>query len=486
MRGTTEMRSTAFAGVVFGALLSACSSSNAPADAAVDAYRSARTTFRAIPAANAVEVSNEFLRDGEQDFFYETWGMEAYPLYPPTDFVRTLMRDDPMFGDQLSRFGMLRDPNDEFPIGLKPGTRNPGRLHETCSGCHAARLPDGRIWSGAPNTGFDFEGLRRALHERWVAAGNEPYSAPEELRRQGLCGPGRTRADGHEDPVVIALDYPAIYDLGLRRALNYAGTGRDARSEILLSLFGSGLGAPNPETTVAPFPAVETLAPFVAYFSSRKPPPAPQRDAALVERGRAVFEREKCGSCHASDVAMQSVTPHRRGERELVPGEDPMFPRGSIATDKARFELVAGFDESAEITSDAGVQDASLTTLHDGGTPDAGASAGALDASVVDPIDMYRDYILFITRYQLGIGSSTGYRQLDLRGVWQSAPYLHNGSVPTLDALLRPASSRPSTFQRGSYTVTTNERGFTNVGHEFATAMSDADRAAIIAYLETL
>jgi hypothetical protein len=30
--------------------------------------------------------------------------------------------------------------------------------------------------------------------------------------------------------------------------------------------------------------------------------------------------------------------------------------------------------------------------------------------------------------------------------VWATAPYLHNGSVPTIDDLLRPAAERPRSF----------------------------------------
>jgi hypothetical protein len=41
-----------------------------------------------------------------------------------------------------------------------------------------------------------------------------------------------------------------------------------------------------------------------------------------------------------------------------------------------------------------------------------------------------------------------GYNALPLGGVWAQAPYLHNGSVPTLYHLLAPAE-RPSVFVKG-------------------------------------
>jgi hypothetical protein len=36
-----------------------------------------------------------------------------------------------------------------------------------------------------------------------------------------------------------------------------------------------------------------------------------------------------------------------------------------------------------------------------------------------------------------------------LYGVWAAAPYLHNGSVPTLEDLLKPVAERPKSFKVG-------------------------------------
>jgi mono/diheme cytochrome c family protein len=116
-----------------------------------------------------------------------------------------------------------------------------------------------------------------------------------------------------------------------------------------------------------------------------------------------------------------------------------------------------------------------------------------------------------------------------LNGVWATAPYLHNGSVPNLYQLLLPATKRDSTFCVGSrefdpvyvgfktgkefcakdeVQFNTAFRGNANSGHEFVDAdgcnprptkegkgavngilgceLSDADRWAIIEYLKTL
>ena len=42
-----------------------------------------------------------------------------------------------------------------------------------------------------------------------------------------------------------------------------------------------------------------------------------------------------------------------------------------------------------------------------------------------------------------------GYVSTPLDGIWLRAPYLHNGSVPTLHDLLNPPNERPQTFHRG-------------------------------------
>ena len=42
-----------------------------------------------------------------------------------------------------------------------------------------------------------------------------------------------------------------------------------------------------------------------------------------------------------------------------------------------------------------------------------------------------------------------GYASQPLDGIWLRAPYLHNGSVPSLTALLAPPDQRPTSFWRG-------------------------------------
>ncbi len=106
------------------------------------------------------------------------------------------------------------------------------------------------------------------------------------------------------------------------------------------------------------------------------------------------------------------------------------------------------------------------------------------------------------------------YKARPLNGIWAVAPYLHNGSVPNLYALLSPQSERPDKFWTGSkqfdpvkvgydtselkggYLFDTANPGNSNKGHEFkdgpkgngviGPALSPDDRWAIIEYLKSL
>jgi hypothetical protein len=117
------------------------------------------------------------------------------------------------------------------------------------------------------------------------------------------------------------------------------------------------------------------------------------------------------------------------------------------------------------------------------------------------------------------IARATGqYQAPPLSGVWLSAPYLHNASVPTLWQLMNP-SERPTRFIVGGHRldyrdvgiagrrdasgdyvyardyepwsrpamIDTRTRGFGNQGHEAEfSGLSDAEKRALIEYLKLL
>jgi hypothetical protein len=113
------------------------------------------------------------------------------------------------------------------------------------------------------------------------------------------------------------------------------------------------------------------------------------------------------------------------------------------------------------------------------------------------------------------------YRARPLDGVWATAPYLHNGSVPTLQDMLKPQHERPTVFCVGSrqfdpvkvglaempggcgaYTrFDVDALGSSNLGHSFEGTEADVkklpngvigrgltqgERDALVEYLKTL
>ena len=476
------MRTTLAASVVCLLALSGCDNGAAPSaqDGGVDATPGDIADVapavdagpRAYPmpeAANAVGMASPRW-EGQWRYLYETWGLEQLDEWPPTEFMRGLMTSEPeVFGDQYARFGFVRDAHDAFPIGFKPGTADPLRMHGTCALCHTAQLSDGRLWFGAPNTRLDLGRFKIEVNRRWVAAGHPSLDAPAETARNMALGPGRIGAQTGDNPL-DPDNTPSIYTLGARTRLSQLGTGRDVRSEVYLSLFGFGAGYPDDRRARIPFPEEDALDAFIGFFATFEAPPAAGGDAAMLARGHEVFASARCDSCHhVGQAAMDGVVTLDRtpGARERLPGEDPMFPRGTVRTD--------GFHRGDidRATTDGGVAD----------------GATGSDASADGPMDFgdgYVDFALFILRRHLSVESTDGYRASDLRGLAHSAPYLHNGSVPTLEDMLRPAAMRPRTFALEGFTVDTAAQGNGNGGHEFGTDLSEADRAALVAYLRSL
>ena len=100
------------------------------------------------------------------------------------------------------------------------------------------------------------------------------------------------------------------------------------------------------------------------------------------------------------------------------------------------------------------------------------------------------------------------YESRVLEGIWATAPYLHNGSVPTLADLLEPADKRPKKFKIGpNYDIDKlglareqtkfgnqtlisdpNDRnsGNSNCGHEYGTTLTPAEKKALLEYLKVL
>ncbi len=100
------------------------------------------------------------------------------------------------------------------------------------------------------------------------------------------------------------------------------------------------------------------------------------------------------------------------------------------------------------------------------------------------------------------------YKARPLNGIWATAPYLHNGSVPNLWELLKPVNHpgantrRTKTFfvgnrefdktnvgfesDSGPFKFDTALPGNSNAGDEYGTTLSDTEKRQLIEYLKSL
>jgi hypothetical protein len=94
------------------------------------------------------------------------------------------------------------------------------------------------------------------------------------------------------------------------------------------------------------------------------------------------------------------------------------------------------------------------------------------------------------------------YKAAPLRGIWATAPYFHNGSVPSLYQLLLPSGQRVAQFQvgtrefdpinvgfdisLGTFHFDTRIPGNGNKGHNYGALLTDDERWQLVEYLKTL
>jgi mono/diheme cytochrome c family protein len=200
-----------------------------------------------------------------------------------------------------------------------------------------------------------------------------------------------------------------------------------------------------------------------AYLSSlRAPKYEGEVDEKLAEQGRELFN-QTCAECHGT-YGKDETYPNRR------------IPLDEIGTDPVRLEALSV--QGRELYSRSWF-----------------ANAGRDDEqeTVVDPV---------------------GYVAPPLDGVWASAPYFHNGSVPTLWGVLNPAK-RPTVWRRVAEAMDEQKVGLTtesvpkvpltepdkavrrtyfdtrrfgksNAGHDFPDQLGDAEKRAVLEYLKTL
>ncbi len=364
--------------------------------------------------------------------------------------------------------------NDGLPMGLRRGLGPKGvkiGLQIDCMLCHGGSI-GGQSYVGLGNTQLD---LKAVLFELNVADGKRPPLSTFVLNSsRGTNNAGQVAAallsmrnrnlTVRSFPLPLAanlpeMDTPPWWHLKRKRTMYYDGR-TDVRSVRTNMQFLLG------EKSFADLQALEPAFRDVqAFLRSIEPPKYPFAvEQEKAGRGLVIFE-QTCARCHGT-YGPDGVYPNK------------IIPLEQIGTDRARSLGL----------SDRLVEHYNATWF--------GAE---------HPVETKR----------------VGYQAPPLDGIWASAPYLHNGSVPTLKTLL-DSSARPSRFTRppstdfahydqatvgwkwsevtadelistakrspfqAKFIVDTSRFGMGNAGHTFGDQLSDQEREDVIEYLKTL
>lgn len=246
-----------------------------------------------------------------------------------------------------------------------------------------------------------------------------------------------------------------------RRAIYYGGFGVGDHARLMMNASLLCLEDANEARVID-----QSFGDIRAFVRSVKPPAFPRAvDMALAARGKYVYE-QTCEQCHGSP------------KKNNYP--DAVIALGRVGTDARYNDFMSG---------EFGQRSMDWFNRSWWGTNGNAA--------------------------RMEMPTSAGYLAPPLDGVWATAPYLHNGSVPTLEALL-DSSKRPKywlrSFDSTDYDYAalgwrfktlehgkdhllnvfvkkkvydTTRAGFSNAGHTFGDRLTPADRKAVLELLKT-
>ncbi|HEY6878278.1 MAG TPA: hypothetical protein VI299_09665 [Polyangiales bacterium] len=250
--------------------------------------------------------------------------------------------------------------------------------------------------------------------------------------------------------LVGGVDTPPWWRCKKKNGLYYTGVGRGEQSRHMsfMSVF-SVRNAQEGKSIEDNFVDVE------AYIHSLVPPTYPGKiDQALATAGKAVFLKT-CATCHGTygDTDEQDTYPN------LVIRHDDVGTDPSLATDNWVNQAT---------------------------------------------VDWFKDSFYAGENRQSWMEQLPGYYAPPLDGVWATAPFFHNGSVPTLDGVIDP-KKRPTNWSsamgdadydldrlgwkfnvNGVPGFDTTTPGNSNKGHVYGASLSETDQKALLEYLKTL
>ncbi|MEO0989974.1 MAG: c-type cytochrome [Pseudomonadota bacterium] len=450
-------------------------------------------------------------KDVSDHFKYGSIGSETASGIPERVWLALPHLFPEYFGGRTdyAAFGFLYDDDRELPIGISQRTRlGVDLVWFNCALCHAGTYradadADPVIVLGMPSNNMDLGRFINTI----LAVAADPRMAPEPLMqamkdagvglgwidrliwrvavfpalREGLIAQaaalqplmdrqptwGKGRVDTFNPykllefgidaraltaaEVIGASDFPSIFLQAPREGmqLHWDGNNDSLAERNLSAALGAGV---TPETVA--HGSVERVA---FWLEDLQPPPSPYRpDAEAVARGRETY-MENCAACHG----------YQGQDGYVFKGESlgKVEPIDKIGTDRARLD--------------------SYTE----------------EFSALQKSELFAGTDYAFTRFQ----KTNGYANGPLDGLWLRAPYLHNGSVPTLADLLEPPEQRPITFLRDSDILDpakggfealhctagtpncydTHVKGNSNSGHVYGTDLAPEAKADLLAYLLT-
>ena len=242
-----------------------------------------------------------------------------------------------------------------------------------------------------------------------VTGMTEPVTEPAAAGERIL-----TNLSAWAPPVPAPIDVKSLVWATDRFHANWDGNqGKDART------LASGTSATGDPRRVN----VRIHEPLNALIDNLPPAPYPFESVDLTRaaEGKAIFNTQ-CATCHTP----RNQTIYRVSRL----GVDPN--RTLVNTSVSRFGLAALVFEACRIYG-----------LNEEGQPGAEWCMPAQADWQARTDEYFRD-----TPQRVAEGTN-GYKANMLHGIWAQAPYLHNGSVPTLGHLLCP-DTRPQRFLRGN------------------------------------
>jgi len=418
------------------------------------------------------------------------------------DALRATRDDDA----KLRRFAAAVDAAGGAPASRAPSEADLAALRAQLDAVIAAR-DDYNARNGPPAGGSSGHGRVDAFGAIF-----------NEVLHRALPADERTSPTANTAPADAPVSYPPLWDTPYHDRVQWVGSALNDANRAgnlgrnvgeVLGVFGSFdiAAAPPPSgypssVNIANLQRLE--ADMATLWSPMWPEAFPDLDPDRVAAGKALYDQH-CAACHAP---IDRTDPNRRVVAKLVDaGTDPRTA-ANIWGRRSRTGVLEGRPIQLPPSPDgpgafgAEAPGGQVVGHVVAGIVGPALQAQARQAGIVPPTP---DPAKALAPTQPG----TRYKARPLNGVWATAPYLHNGSVPTLYHLLLPPGERPLVFHVGSRAFDPVHVGFAfeddrfpafrtaddagqampgnaNIGHDYGADLDEDARWALVEYLKGL